>query len=75
MSRSMASVVSALSGCVANGHQTIHLVSSAPSKIPYGGFSPSTASNQLQAAATFADARAPAYRLPPFVPSTSAFNP
>ena len=37
---SMASNVSALSGFVANGHQTIHLVSSAPSKIPYGGFSP-----------------------------------
>src|SRR5258707_12607591 len=40
MSRSMASVVSALSSIVANGHQTIHFVSSAPSEIPYGGFSP-----------------------------------
>ena len=40
MSRSMASVVSALSGIVANGHQAVHYVSSAPSKIPYGGFSP-----------------------------------
>jgi len=40
MIRSMASNVSALSGSVANGHQTIHFVSSAPSKIPYGGFSP-----------------------------------
>ena len=40
MSRSMASGVSALSGIVANGHQTVHCVSSAPSKIPYGGFSP-----------------------------------
>jgi len=40
MIRSMTSNVSALSGCVANGHQTIHFVSSAPSKIPYGGFSP-----------------------------------
>lgn len=38
--RPMASYVSALSGGVANGHQTIHFVSSAPSKIPYGGFSP-----------------------------------
>jgi hypothetical protein len=40
MVRSMASIVSALSSGVANGHQTLHLVSSAPSKIPYGGFSP-----------------------------------
>jgi hypothetical protein len=38
--RSMTSNVSALSGRVANGHQTLHLVSPAPSKIPYGGFSP-----------------------------------
>jgi len=36
----MASGVSALSGIVANGHQAVHVVSSAPSKIPYGGFSP-----------------------------------
>src|SRR5437016_2424300 len=40
MIRSMTSKVSALSGIVANGHQTIRFVSSAPSKIPYGGFSP-----------------------------------
>ena len=40
MIRSKTSKVSALSGIVANGHQTIHFVSSAPSKIPYGGFSP-----------------------------------
>jgi hypothetical protein len=40
MFRSMTSDVSALSGFVANGHQTLHLVSPAPSKIPYGGFSP-----------------------------------
>jgi len=38
--RPMASSVSALSGIVANGHQAIHSVSSGPSKIPYGGFSP-----------------------------------
>jgi hypothetical protein len=38
--RPMTSDVSALSGIVANGHQAIHFVSSAPSKIPYGGFSP-----------------------------------
>jgi hypothetical protein len=40
VSRTMASDVSALSSIVANGHQFIHSVSSAPSKIPYGGFSP-----------------------------------
>ena len=40
MFRSVASGVSALSGSVANGHQTLHYVSSSPSKIPYGGFSP-----------------------------------
>ena len=40
MFRPMTSDVSALSGIVANGHQAIHFVSSAPSKIPYGGFSP-----------------------------------
>src|SRR5260370_14524261 len=36
----MALNVSGLSGIVANGHQAIHFVSSTPSKIPYGGFSP-----------------------------------
>ena len=40
MLRPMTSNVSALSGIVANGHQAIHSVSSAPSQIPYGGFSP-----------------------------------
>src|SRR2546423_8730924 len=40
MIRPMTSDVSALSGIVANGHQAMHFVSSAPSKIPYGGFSP-----------------------------------
>ena len=40
MIRPMTSGVAALSGGVANGHQAIHFVSSAPSKIPYGGFSP-----------------------------------
>jgi hypothetical protein len=36
----MTSDVSALSSIVANNHQTLHLVSPTPSKIPYGGFSP-----------------------------------
>ena len=40
MIRPMTSDVSALSGIVANGQQAIQVVSSAPSKIPYGGFSP-----------------------------------
>lgn len=40
MFRPVTSNVSALSGCVANGPQTLHFVSSAPSEIPYGGFSP-----------------------------------
>ena len=40
MLRPMTSNVAALSGVVANGHQAIHIVSAAPSKIPYGGFSP-----------------------------------
>lgn len=40
MGRPRASVVSALSGLVANGHQVVHRVSDCLSKIPYGGFSP-----------------------------------
>ena len=40
MVRTTASHVSALSGCVANGRQSMHHVSSALSTIPYGGFSP-----------------------------------
>ena len=56
MGRPTASVVSALSGFVANGRQAVHHVSSPPSKIQYGGFSPV----RLQTgslAATFAAAR------------------
>jgi hypothetical protein len=40
MVRPMTSIVSTVSGCVANSHQTLHHVSCSPSKIPYGGFSP-----------------------------------
>jgi len=40
MFRPMASIVSVLSNFVAEGHQAMHSVSSSPSKIPYGGFSP-----------------------------------
>ncbi len=40
MFRLAASNVSAVSGFVANGRQTVHHVSCSPSKIPYVGFSP-----------------------------------
>src|SRR5712691_9059026 len=40
MIRPMTSDVSTLSSFVAKSHQAIHFVSSTPSKIPYGGFSP-----------------------------------
>ena len=40
MGRPAASGVFVLSDFVANGRQTLHPVSSSPSKIPYGGFSP-----------------------------------
>jgi len=40
MFRPVTSRVSAVSGCVAKGHQAMHHVSCSPSKIPYGGFSP-----------------------------------
>ena len=40
MVRPVTSNVAALWGFVANGHQAAHRVSSSPSEIPYGGFSP-----------------------------------
>ena len=63
MIRPMTSNVSALSGIVANGHQTLHFVSSSPSKIPTVVF-PSTASNPLDATAIFAGESALAYSCP-----------
>jgi len=48
MSRSMASGVSALSGIVANSHQTVHFVSLPPLKISVRGFSLATASAGCQ---------------------------
>ena len=48
MGRPAASDVSALSGCVANGRQAVHHVSSPPSKIPYGGFSPVRLQTELR---------------------------
>ena len=65
MVRSMASDVSTLSGGVANGHQTVHLVSSTPSKIPYGGFSPVRLQTSLRRSHLRLPSR-PAYRLPLF---------
>jgi hypothetical protein len=61
MFRPMTSNVSTLSGIVANGHQTVHSVSSAPSKIPYGGFSPVRLQTRRQDAA-FARESTRAYR-------------
>ena len=65
MIRPMTSDVSALSGNVANSHQAIHFVSSAPSKIPYGGFSPVRLQTSLPVV-TFRSTPVPRYRpLPP----------
>lgn len=61
MLRPMTSDVSALSGIVANGHQAVHSASSAPSKIPYGGFSPVRLQTRLPAA-TFAHGTPQVYR-------------
>ena len=61
MSRPMTSGVSALSSIVANGHQAIHFISSAPSKIPYGGFSPVRLQTRCRDA-IFGAAPAAAYR-------------
>ena len=61
MGRPMTSGVSALSSIVANGHQAIHFDSSAPSKIPYGGFSPVRLQTRCRDA-IFGAAPAAAYR-------------
>ena len=75
MFRSMASDVSALSSSVANSHQTLHLVSPTPSKIPYGGFSAVRLQTPLDAAATFASAAPLAYRPSLFVSRSAALDP
>ncbi len=62
MIRPMACDVSTLSGGVANGHQIMHFVSFALSKIPLRWVFRSTASNQLNVAAIFAGAFSPAYK-------------
>ena len=71
MIRPMTSDVSALSGGVAKSHQAIHFVSSAPSKIPYGGFSPVRLQASLPDVA-FRGAPAPRYR---HLPSWSGVHP
>ena len=63
MIRPVTSSVSALSGFVANGHQALHYVSSSPSKIPYGGFSPVRLQTGYSTA-TFADGTPSAYMRP-----------
>ena len=64
MFRSMASSVSALWGCVANGHQIMHSVSSSLSKIPYGGFSPVRLQTGLRPPPSPSGAHPTAYRQP-----------
>src|ERR1019366_6674572 len=66
MFRSMASGVSALWGCVANGHQIMHSVSSSLSKIPYGGFSPVRLQTGLRPPPSPPGAHPMAYRRPEF---------
>jgi hypothetical protein len=64
VSRPVTSGVSALSGGVANGHQVLHRVSSSPSKIPYGGFSPVRLQTGLGPSPSPTDAHPPTYRRP-----------
>ncbi len=64
MSRPVTSSVSALSGCVANGHQVVHHVSFCPSEIPYGGFSPVRLQTGLGPPPSSAGAHPLAYRRP-----------
>ena len=64
MGRAMASVVSALSSCVAYGHHLVHPVSSSPSKIPYGGFSPVRLQTGLGPPPSPLGTHPPAYRRP-----------
>ena len=72
MVRSMTSNVSALSGCVANGHQTIHSFPPPPLKFRTAGF-PQYGFKPAYAAATFAGDSAPAYRPSLFGISFPAF--
>jgi len=64
MRRQVTSNVSALSGCVANGHQALHHVSSSPSEIPYGGFSPVRLQTGLGPSSSPTGAHPQAYRRP-----------
>jgi hypothetical protein len=75
MFRAMASGVSALSGFGANGHQLLHSVSSSPSKIPYGGFSPVRLQTGLQPPPSSPGVRPTAYRRPESRSSTATLAP
>ena len=64
MFRSVTSSVSALWGFVANGHQTVYPVSSRPSEIPYGGFSPVRLQTGLGPSPSSSGAHPMTYRRP-----------
>jgi hypothetical protein len=64
MGRAMASSVSTLLGFVANGHQLLHPVSSSPSEIPYGGFSPVRLQTGLGPPPSPTGTHPPAYKRP-----------
>lgn len=64
MVKPVTSEVSALWGFVANGHQAVHPVSSRPSEIPYGGFSPVRLQTGLGPSPSSPGAHPAAYRRP-----------
>ena len=64
MFRPVTSDVSALWGFVANGHRAMHSVSSSPSEIPYGGFSPVRLQTGLGPSPSLPGAHPMTYRRP-----------
>jgi len=64
MFRPVTSDVSALWGVVANGHRAVHSVSSRPSEIPYGGFSPVRLQTGLRPSPSSSGAHPITYRRP-----------
>jgi hypothetical protein len=75
MCRSVTSDVSALSGLVANGHRAVHSVSSSPSEIPYGGFSPVRLQTGLGPSPSSPGAHPAAYRRPVSLSSATSLAP
>ena len=78
MVRSVTSSVAALWGFVANGHQAVHPVSSSPSEIPYGGFSPVRLQTGLGPSPSSPGAHPATYKRPEFRSPThllSSFHP